>query len=104
VACTIEMSPYQTSIDWQESVLVAFQHGYVKLELPAPLAFNRPGRVEILKDPGKGAMPQTVVPQFPWNHAMRSRRRTSSPPSAASGSRRAMPSRPSRTCAWPVPT
>lgn len=71
VACSIEMSPYQTSIDWQESVFVAFQHGYVKLELPAPLAVNRPGRVEVLKDPGKGVMPQTIVPQFPWNHAMR---------------------------------
>ena len=71
VACTIEMSPYQTSIDWQESALVAFEHGYVKLELPAPLAHNRPGRVEILKDPGKGAVPQLIVPQLPWVHAMK---------------------------------
>ena len=35
------------------------------------MAFNRPGRVEILKDPGKGAVPQTVIPQMPWDHAMR---------------------------------
>ena len=71
VACIIEMTPYQTSIDWQESALVCFQHGYVKIELPAPLASNRPGRVEILRDPGNGATPQTVVPQLPWVHAMR---------------------------------
>jgi predicted dehydrogenase len=67
----IEMSPYQTTLDWQESALVAFEHGYVKLELPAPLALNRPGRVEILRDPGGGATPQVTTPQLPWIHAMR---------------------------------
>jgi predicted dehydrogenase len=71
VAGTIEMSPYQTTLDWQEAALVAFEHGYVKLELPAPLAQHRPGRVEILRDPGKGATPQVLVPQLPWIHAMR---------------------------------
>jgi predicted dehydrogenase len=71
VACTIEMSPYQTSIDWQESVLVCFEHGYVQLELPAPLANNRPGRVSFFHDPGDGKTPATIIPQFPWVHAMR---------------------------------
>jgi len=68
---TIEMSPYTTTIDWQESALVAFEHGYVKVELPAPLACNRPGRVETLRDPGNGVTPETVTPQLPWIHAMR---------------------------------
>lgn len=71
VAGSLEMSPYRTTVAWQESALIAFEHGYVKLELPAPLANNRPGRVEILRDPGDGAMPETVVPQLPWVHAMR---------------------------------
>ncbi len=71
IACVIEMTPYQSTIDWQESALVCFEKGYLKLELPAPLASNRPGRVEIFKDPGKGAVPQTTVPQLPWVHAMR---------------------------------
>ncbi len=71
VACSLEMSPYQTTIDWQESALVAFERGWVKLELPAPLASNRPGRVEIFRDPGGGAVPQVLVPQLPWVHAMR---------------------------------
>ncbi|HEY3282556.1 MAG TPA: Gfo/Idh/MocA family oxidoreductase [Armatimonadota bacterium] len=70
VCATLEMSPYQTTVDWQESVLIAFQHGYVKVELPAPLASNRPGRVEILRDPG-GKTPETVVPSLPWVHAMK---------------------------------
>ena len=71
VACVIEMTPYRTTIDWQESALVAFERGYVKLTLPAPMAMNRPGSVEILQDPGNGATPRTLRPQLPWIHAMR---------------------------------
>jgi predicted dehydrogenase len=70
VTCSIEMSPYQTTIDWQESALVCFERGWVKLELPAPLAFNRAGRVEIMHDPGNGTPPTTISPQLPWVHAM----------------------------------
>jgi len=71
VAGVIEMSPYRTTVDWQESALVAFEKGYVKLELPAPLACNRPGRVEILRDPGDGETPEVTVPHLPWVHSMR---------------------------------
>jgi len=71
VAATIEMSPYTTTIDWQEEALVAFERGYVRLNLPAPVAANRPGRVEILRDPGKGVTPETITPSLPWIHAMR---------------------------------
>jgi predicted dehydrogenase len=71
VACVLEMTPYQTTVDWQESALVAFERGYVRLDLPAPLASNRPGSVEVFKDPGGGATPVTVRPQLPWVHAMR---------------------------------
>ena len=67
----IELDPYSTTIDWQETALVGFERGYVKLELPAPVALNRPGRVEVLYDPGSGKTPQTVVPTLPWVHAMR---------------------------------
>ena len=71
VAGTIEMSPYRTTIDWQEEALIAFERGYIRLELPAPLARNRPGRVTLFRDPGEGTTPQTIVPQLPWVHAMR---------------------------------
>lgn len=70
IPCTIEMSPYETTVDWQESALVCFQKGWVKLELPAPLALNRPGRLEIYRDSGSGA-PCLEVPALPWVHAMR---------------------------------
>ncbi|MGN6563086.1 MAG: Gfo/Idh/MocA family protein [Thermomicrobiales bacterium] len=71
VAGTIELSPYTTTLGWQESALVAFEHGYVKLTLPAPLAYNQAGRVEFYRDPGQGAAPETIVPQLPPVHAMR---------------------------------
>ena len=71
VAAAIEMSPYQTTIEWQESALVAFERGYVKLELPAPVAVNRPGRVEILRDANADVTPEVVSPHLPWVHAMR---------------------------------
>jgi predicted dehydrogenase len=71
VACVIEMSPYSTTVDWQESALVAFERGFVKIELPAPMARNRPGKVDIFKDPGGGVTPMLSVPTLPWIHAMR---------------------------------
>lgn len=71
VPCTIEMTPYRTTVDWQESALVAFEKGYVKLSLPAPLATLRAGSVEVLRDPGNGATPIVESPQLPWVHAMR---------------------------------
>jgi hypothetical protein len=70
VTGVIEMAPYQTTIDWQESVLVGFEKGYLKLELPAPLACNRCGTLEIYKDPGNGRTPERIQPTMPWVHAM----------------------------------
>lgn len=71
IPITLEMASYTTSLDWHESAFVAFEHGYVKLELPSPLAYNRCGRVEIMTDPGNGVTPMTTVPTLPWVHAMR---------------------------------
>ena len=71
VAGVIEMTPYRTTIDWEEVLLVAFEKGYVKVTLPAPLAHNRPGKVEIFSDPGNNVTPQRTIPSLPWVHAMR---------------------------------
>ncbi len=70
VAGTIEMSPYRTTVAWEESALVAFEKGYVKLDLPAPLAQNRAGTVEVYSDPGDRT-PVREQPEMPWVHAMR---------------------------------
>jgi predicted dehydrogenase len=71
----IEMSPYQTSIDWQESALIAFEKGWIKLELPCPLAVDQPGRVTVFEDLGKDREPRTTVPVLPMIHAMRQQAR-----------------------------
>jgi predicted dehydrogenase len=71
VTGVIEMAPYSSSVAWHETALVAFEKGYVKIELPAPLTYNQPGRVEIFRDPGGGVIPTTTVPDLPWIHAMR---------------------------------
>jgi predicted dehydrogenase len=71
IAGVIEMTPYRTTVDWEESALIAFERGYVKLCLPAPLAVNRAGTVEVFSDPGDGAAPQRMSPTLPWVHAMR---------------------------------
>jgi predicted dehydrogenase len=71
VAGIIEMTSYQTTIDWQETAVVCFEHGYIKIDLPAPLESNRPGKVEAMRDPGNGVVPTTCSPTLPWVHAMR---------------------------------
>lgn len=71
VAGVIEMSPYRTTVAWEEEALVAFEKGYVKLRLPAPLAVNRCGSVEVYRDPGEGQAPERCLPTLPWVHAMR---------------------------------
>lgn len=72
VTCTIEMTPYSTSIAWEESALVAFEKGYIKLRLPAPVSSNQPGSVEVYHDPRTpGSVPTRTQPTLPWIHAMR---------------------------------
>ena len=69
IPAIIEMSPYQTTIDWQEKYLVCFEHGYVLIELPAPLAAQQAGKVTILED--CGGVPMTWSPTLPNIHAMK---------------------------------
>lgn len=73
--CVIEMSPYTTTVDWQEEALVCFERGWVRLQLPAPLASNRPGRVTVYRDPGGDRTPVCVTPTLPWTHAMKQQAR-----------------------------
>ncbi|NQU75855.1 MAG: Gfo/Idh/MocA family oxidoreductase [Planctomycetes bacterium] len=74
VTAVLEMAPYATSVAWEESALVGFEKGYVKLDLPAPLARNRAGAVELYIDKTDG-QPRRVVPTMPWEDAMRNQAR-----------------------------
>lgn len=69
VPCTFEMKPYRVTGDYHEEVLICFEKGYVKLRIPAPLAYNRAGSVEVYRDPGDGVTPERAIPQMPWEHA-----------------------------------
>jgi predicted dehydrogenase len=68
VTGAIEMAPYNTRLGWEESALVGFEQGYVKLSLPAPLTWNRAGEVEVLYG---GESPRKVTPVLPPEGAFR---------------------------------
>lgn len=65
----IEMTPYQTTVAWEEEVLVAFTRGYIKIKLPAPLAIHRPGSVEVYEN-AANTTPRRYFPTLPWDDAM----------------------------------
>jgi len=69
VCGTLEMAAYSNSKDWQESVFVTFERGWIKVDLPAPLASQRAGTVTFMVDNGGEAM--TCSPTMPSVHAMR---------------------------------
>lgn len=71
IPSVIEMSPWTTTIDWQESYLTAFEKGWILVELPAPLASNKPGKVTVFEDNGKKKTPVTWSPTLPHIHAMK---------------------------------
>ena len=70
VCVTLEMAPYNTTMEWHEQVLVAFEKGYVNVNLPAPLARQQAGEVTVMRDNGNGA-PVTERPHMPNRSAMR---------------------------------
>jgi predicted dehydrogenase len=67
----LEMGPYRTTIGWQESALICFEKGWIRLDLPAPLAIDRAGSVTVYEDPGDGKAPVEFSPVLPQVHAMR---------------------------------
>lgn len=70
VCGTLEMAPYSTTVDWQESYLIAFERGYIKVELPPPLASQQAGVVTVMRDNGKEP-PTIAQPVLPRMHAMK---------------------------------
>jgi len=70
VTVALEMAPYGTTIEWHESVLVCFEKGFVRVDLPAPLARQQAGKVTIMKDNGREP-PSYETPVLPNRAAMR---------------------------------
>lgn len=66
----LEMAPWSQETGWNETALVCFEKGWVKLELPAPLASHVSGTLSIFGDTsGSGAARLTTFPAEP-THAM----------------------------------
>jgi predicted dehydrogenase len=65
----LEMAPYSTSMGWQESVLICYEKGWIRVDLPAPLVIDQPGEVFVYRDSSTGPILLSPTLQ-PW-HAMR---------------------------------
>ena len=69
VNCILELEPYSTSVDWHEHALVCFERGFVRIDLPAPLALHLSGNVTVYE--GKGWDSVSHTPILPNTSAMR---------------------------------
>jgi predicted dehydrogenase len=65
-----EFTPYASTKDWREYAIVCFERGYVRVDLPAPLAVNRAGTAKVFRDDGGGTIPFATRPVFPAKSAM----------------------------------
>ncbi len=73
VEVTMELGTFTTTIDWQEEAFVAFQNGWMKLQLPCPLTITQPGKATIHESPqNTPEQSKTYSPTLPRIHAMRS--------------------------------
>jgi len=68
IAGLIEMEAFKTTDDWQEQALVCFEKGWIRIELPAPLASQQAGKVTVFNN--SGAQGFSVSPRLPNTHAM----------------------------------
>ncbi|NBD24561.1 Gfo/Idh/MocA family protein [Paenibacillus glycinis] len=75
VTVSLEMAPYLTSVEWHEHILVAFENGFVRVDLPAPLVRQQAGKVTIYKDNARRGEPEISRPIMPNVSAMRSQAR-----------------------------
>ncbi|BBH20561.1 hypothetical protein Back11_19060 [Paenibacillus baekrokdamisoli] len=71
VTVTLEMASYTTSTEWHESISAAFEHGFVKVDLPAPLVRQIAGKLTVYKDNPTIGKPEIVLPIMPNVSAMR---------------------------------
>jgi hypothetical protein len=65
----LEMSPYSTNQEWHEAALACFEKGFVKVELPAPLAAQHAGKVTVYRNAQEKEYYTTPV--LPYISAMR---------------------------------
>ena len=65
VTLVLEMKGYGLKNDWEETYRMVFDKGKIDLSIPAPMARQRPGSVEIYKAFDDGATPLFERPSLP---------------------------------------
>lgn len=92
IAIVLEIGTYQIVNEWHEFYEAFFDRGIIKLSLPAPLARQRAGEVEIYENKGKNSLYQKPVIPQKWSmleqarffiDAVRNKKRPISPASDA---------------------
>ena len=73
VTGVIEMQPYETTDDWQESALICFEKGWVKVEFPNPLQAQKAGKVTVFEN--NEEIGKYTIPVLPNESAMRNQAR-----------------------------
>lgn len=70
VTVLLEMAPWQQEVGWNETALTCFERGWVKLDLPAPLASHVSGTVSIFGDTSDSGAPRLITHPPEPTHAM----------------------------------
>ena len=70
VAGVLEMAPWSLNLEWQETALVCYEKGWIRLRLFAPLTSGRAGEIEYHEDRGDGTTAITARPTMPFVGAM----------------------------------
>ena len=75
IPAAFEFTPYRSTKDWVENAMVCFESGYLRIDLPPPLAINRPGTLEIFSNGRDGSGAARTFPVFGYDCAMREQAR-----------------------------
>jgi len=67
VTIALEMNPLSLRDEWHEFYTACFERGKISLSLPAPMARQRSGKLELYKNGEKGAIYETPVIPPKWS-------------------------------------
>jgi len=74
ITATLEMAAYHTRDHWEEAYTVCFEKGYIRIELPAPMARQHSGRVLVYRGVGEVTSMEEPVMRSRWAMSEQARR------------------------------
>lgn len=75
ISGVLEMAAYQSEIEWQEQAFIAFDKGWIRVDIPGPLTLDAAGKVTVFQDYPENRTAETIIPSLPAVHAMRQQAR-----------------------------